>query len=84
MNKSKQPIASLAIITGVMLILFAIPIGGETIFLIHHVGHADWHWSVAGGGIMTIVMAAIGSAFLSIGNFFVRRHWKEKTKTKAN
>ena len=79
MNKSK-PIANLAIITGVMLVLFALPIGIEIVFLVHHVGHVNWHWAIAGGGIMTIIMAVIGSAFLSIGNFFVKRHWKEKTK----
>jgi hypothetical protein len=79
-NKSKQPIANLAIITGVMLILFAVPIGIETTFLVHHVGHLEWHWSILGGGIMAIVMALLGSTFLSIGNFFVKRRWKEKTK----
>ena len=67
-----------------MLILFAIPIGVETIFLVHFTGHTEWYWGIAGGSIMTIGMAVVGSLFLSIGNSAVKRRRKLKEQAKVS
>jgi hypothetical protein len=82
-NTYKQPVFNLMSITGVMLILFAIPIGVETIFLVHFTGHTEWYWAIAGGSIMTITMAVIGIIFLSVGNSVVKRRWKLKEQAKV-
>jgi hypothetical protein len=80
MTRLKQSKADLMYITGVMLILCAIPIGIETGFLVHHDDY-NWHWAIIAGSVMTIAIGFIGCLLLWIATIILKRRLKMKKES---
>jgi hypothetical protein len=79
MTKSKLRIPDLMIITGVMLVLCAIPEGIAFAFQSRQAIQADGHWEIISGGVMMLAMGVTGSLLILIGGLMVKRRSKAKT-----
>jgi hypothetical protein len=84
MTKRKQKIPDLMIITGVMLILCAIPVGLVFAFQKQSGVQLDLHWKMITGCVMTAAIGITGGVLLCIGETIVRRRWKKNERCRNN
>jgi hypothetical protein len=76
-KKTKQTLADLMMITGLLLVLGSVPIGILFVLEIYYGFHFDLHWSIIGALAMTISTAIVGGVFLCLGRYI----YKERCKT---
>lgn len=76
MTKRKQTIPDLMIITGVQLIVCALPVGVVLSFERQPGDRPDPHWQIISGAVITVVVGLTGVVLFCIGETIVQRRWK--------
>jgi hypothetical protein len=84
MTKRKPTIPDLMIITGVMLLFCAIPVGIVFAFGRRPGVQTDWQWQIISGGVVMIAVGFVGGVFLWIGDTILRRRWKREKMTQKD
>jgi hypothetical protein len=75
---------NLMYITGLMLLIGALPAGLGVAFAAHHDSRDDWHSALILGGVMAIATAIVGGALHGVSRFILNRRLKQKRQAQKD
>jgi len=79
-SSTSDKLLGLLIISGFLMLITALPLGIVMSLQDRYKFHDDWHWAIIWGPSMTIATAIVGGLFTCIGEFIVKRRWKQQGK----
>jgi uncharacterized membrane protein YqjE len=81
MTKRKPTIFDLMIITGMTLVIYAIPMGIFCAIIIGPAFQGDWHWRIIAGVTMTIALILLGLILFWTGETVLKRRLGKTDKS---
>jgi amino acid transporter len=79
-RSNRNILLGLMIASGFMLVVTALPVGVMMTWQGFHDAHLGWHWAIIGGIVMTIAIGGLGSLFICVGHFIVKRHRRKQER----
>lgn len=83
MPKSKQTLPDLMIITGVMMVTCAIPVGIVLALQSYYMFHLDLHWAIIQALVMMISTAITGGILFCLGEYIIKKRRKTAETIKS-